>query len=70
MYPTTYISITHEVYKVFDCNPSQKPLICCRIRAYYALFKRNGISGNSLKLIENFLSDRYQRDVLNGQSSK
>ena len=32
--------------------------------------KRNGINGDLLKLIESFLSDRYQRVVLNGQTSK
>ena len=32
--------------------------------------KRNGINGDILKLIESFLSDRYQRFLLNGQTSK
>ena len=31
--------------------------------------KQSGISGNLLKIIEDFLSNRYQRVVLNGQSS-
>ena len=31
--------------------------------------KQNGISGNLLKIIEDFLSNRYQRVVLNGESS-
>ena len=31
--------------------------------------KQNGISGNLLKIIEDFLSNRYQRVVLNGQYS-
>ena len=31
--------------------------------------KRIGITDNSLKLIESFLSNRFQRVVLNGQSS-
>ena len=31
--------------------------------------KRNGINSVLLRLIENFLSDRYQRVVLNGQTS-
>ena len=31
--------------------------------------KQNGISENLLKIIEDFLSNRYQRVVLNGQSS-
>ena len=32
--------------------------------------KRNGMDGDLLKLIESFLSDRYQRVLLNGQTSK
>ena len=32
--------------------------------------KRNGINCDLLKLIESFLSDRYQRVILNGQTSK
>ena len=31
--------------------------------------KQNGISGNLRMIIEDFLSNRYQRVVLNGQSS-
>ena len=31
--------------------------------------KQNEISGSLLKVIEDFLSNRYQRVVLNGQSS-
>ena len=31
--------------------------------------KRNGINGVLLRLIENFLSHRYQRVVLNGETS-
>ena len=31
--------------------------------------KRNGINGNLLRLIYSLLSDRYQRVVLNGQTS-
>ena len=31
--------------------------------------KRNDINGDLLWLIESFLSDRYQRAVLNGQTS-
>ena len=32
-------------------------------------FKRNNINSDLLRLIESFLSDRYQRVVLNGQTS-
>ena len=31
--------------------------------------RKTGISGHLLKIIEDFLSNRYQRVVLNGQSS-
>ena len=31
--------------------------------------KHNGVNGDLLRLIESFLSDRYQRVVLNGQTS-
>ena len=72
--------ITHEIYKVFDGNFSldvqgvsldisktfdnfwNEGLLCS--------IKRNGTSGDLLKLIESFLSDKYQRVVLNGQNSK
>ena len=73
------ISITHTIFKAFDCNP---PL---DVRSVYldiskALdrvwhdgliykLKRCGVSGNLLALINNFLKDRKQRTVLNGQSS-
>ena len=39
---------------------------------YGIIFKltQNGISGNLLKLLRDFLSERIQRVVLNGQASK
>ena len=73
------ISITHEIYNTFDCNSSLEVrgvfldiskvfdkvwhdgLIC--------KLKSNGINGDLLRLIESFLSHRYQRVVLNGQTS-
>ena len=73
------ISITHTIFKAFDCNP---PL---DVRSVYLdiskafdrvwhdgliyKLKRCGVSGNLLALINNFLKDRKQRTVLNGQSS-
>ena len=73
------ISITHEIFKVFDCNP---PL---DVRSVYLhiskafdrvwqegliyKLKRCGVSGLLLTLIEGFLKDRKQRTVLNGQCS-
>ena len=73
------ISMTHTIFKAFDCNP---PL---DVRSVYLdiskafdrvwhdgliyKLKRCGVSGNLLALINNFLKDRKQRTVLNGQSS-
>ena len=73
------LSITHTIFKAFDCNP---PL---DVRSVYLdiskafdrvwhdgliyKLKRCGVSGQLLFLIKNFLKDRKQRTVLNGQSS-
>ena len=73
------ISITHTIFKAFDCNP---PL---DVRSVYLdiskafdrvwhdgliyKLKRCGVSGNVLSLVKSFLKDRKQRTVLNGQSS-
>ena len=73
------ISITHAIFKAFDCNP---PL---DVRSVYLdiskafdrvwhdgliyKLKRCGVSGQLLTLIESFLKDRKQRTVLNGQCS-
>ena len=73
------ISITHTIFKAFDCNP---PL---DVRSVYLdiskafdrvwhdgliyKLKRCGVSGELLSLIQSFLKDRKQRTVLNGQNS-
>ena len=73
------ISITHTIFKAFDCNP---PL---NVRSVYLdiskafdrvwheglvyKLKRCGVSGQFLSLIQSFFKDRKQRTVLNGQSS-
>ena len=73
------ISITHTIFKAFDCNP---PL---DVRSVYLdiskafdrvwhdgliyKLKRCGVSGQLLSLIQSFLKDRKQRTVLNGQCS-
>ena len=73
------IAITHNIFNAFDGNLS---LEVCRVfpdlsKAFdrdwqdgllYKL-KSNGIDGNLFKLIKFFLNNRYQRVVLNGQSS-
>ena len=76
---TQLISITHSIYKAFDCNP---PL---DVRSVYLdiskafdrvwhvgliyKLKRCGVSGKLLSLIQSFLQNRKQRTVLNGQCS-
>ena len=74
------ISITHDIYKAFDANPSLE------VRGVFLDFskafdkvshdgllyklRRMGICGEYLGLIDLFLSDRFQRVLLNGQTSK
>ena len=73
------LSITHQIFLSFNANPSQE------VRGVFLdiskafdkvwhdglLFKlnQNGIRGKMLKIIASFLDNRYQRVVLNGQSS-
>ena len=73
------ISITHTIFGAFDCNP---PL---DVRSVYLdiskafdrvwhdgliyKLKRCGVSGQLLCLIQDFLRNRKQRTVLNGQCS-
>ena len=69
------LAITHEIFEAFDCNPSLE------VRSVFLdisnvwhegliyKIKSMGISGELLNLLENYLSDRYQRVVLNGQTS-
>lgn len=74
------LSITHIIYKAFDCNP---PLDVRSVnldisKAFDRVWhdgliyklKRCGASGQLLLLIQSFLKDRKQRTVLNGQSSE
>ena len=73
------LAITHEIFEAIDCNPPlevrsvfldisrafdkvwQKGLLC--------KLKPMGISGELYSLLENYLSSRFQRVVLNGQTS-
>ena len=73
------LSIVYGIYKSFDCNPPLEVRgifldffkACDRVWHDGLIYKIKsfGISDTPLKLIENFLSNRYQRVVLNGQSS-
>ena len=73
------IAITHKIYKAFDGNPSleTRGVFLDISKAFDKVWhegllnklKSYGITGNFLKLLENYMSNRYQRVVLNGQSS-
>ena len=73
------LSICHEIYTSFDCYPTLevRGVILDISKAFDRVWhdgliykiKSVGISGPLLKLIENFLSNRYQRVLINGKSS-
>ena len=73
------ISITHEIYRAFNCNPSLE-VICIFLDLCKAfdkvwhqelLFKLESfrIRGKLLSLLEDYLSNRFQRVLSNGQES-
>ena len=73
------ISITHEIYCAFNCNPllEVKSVFLDLSKAFDKvwhqglLFKLEsfGIRGKLLSLLEDYLSNRFQRIILNGQES-
>ena len=73
------ISITHEIYHAFNCNPSLevRGIFLDLSKAFDKvwhqglLFKLEsfGIRGKLLNLLEDYLSNRFQRVLLNGQES-
>ena len=68
------LSITHEIYKSFDCHaPTDMGGTFLHIsKAFECLIfklKTYGVEGNLLKLLENYLTDRQQKVVLNGRAS-
>ena len=72
--------ITHNIYRAFEEVPSKEmgAVFLDLSKAFDRVWhdgllhklEVNGISGNILQLIKNFLRDRKQRVVLNGKSSK
>ena len=74
------VSITHEIYSAFDCNPSLevRGVFLDLSKAFDKIWldgliyklKSLGISGSPLKLIQNYLDNRFQRVLLNGQTSE
>ena len=73
------LSITHEIFQAFDCNPTLevRSVFLDISNAFDKVWhegllyklKSMGISGELHKLLENYLSGRLQRVVLNGQTS-
>ena len=74
------VSITHEIYSAFDCNPSLevRGVFLDLSKAFDKVWhdsliyklKSLGISGSLLKLIQNYLDNRLQKVLLNGQTSE
>ena len=73
------IAITHEIFETFDCNPSPevRSLFLDISKAFNKVwhtgmickFKSMIISGELYNLLENYLSNRFQRVLLNGKAS-
>ena len=71
------LAITHEIYKSFDACLDVRAVFLVISKAFDKVWpegllyklKQNGISGNLLETLTDFLKDRKQRVVLNGQKS-
>ena len=73
------IAVTHEIFKAFDCNPSLeiRSVFLDISKAFDKVWhegllyklKSMSTSGELYNLLENYLSDRFQRVLLNGQAS-
>ena len=71
------LSITHETYKSFDDELEVGGVFLDISKAFDKVWhegliftlKQNGISGDLLQILSDFLSNRKQRVVLNGQNS-
>ena len=73
------IARTHEIFEAFDCYPPLEvmPVFLDISKAFDKIWhkallyklKSLGISGELYNLLENYLSSRFQRVVLNGQTS-
>ena len=70
------LSISHKIYQSFDKGFDVRCLFLDISKAFDKVWhdciifkmKQNGISGNLLNLLSNFLRNRTQRVVLNGQT--
>ena len=71
------LSITHNIYKSFDDGYEVRGVFLDILKAIDKVWhdglifklQENGISGNLLNVLKNFLTNRKQSVVLNGQSS-
>ena len=71
------LSITHEIYESFDVGLEVRSVFLDISKAFDKVWHdgiiykltQNGISGNLLNLLEDFLKERKQYPVLNGQVS-
>ena len=73
------LAITHEIFETFDCNPplEVRTVFLDISKAFDKVWhegllyklKSMGISGELYNLLENYLSGRFQRVILNGQHS-
>ena len=74
------LSITHEIYSAFNCNPSLevRAVFLDLSKAFDKVWhdgliyklKSLGISGSLLKIIQNYFDNRFQRVLSNGQTSE
>ena len=73
------LAITHEIFEAFDCNPSLevRAVFLDISKAFHKVWhegllyklKSMGILGELYNLLENYLSGRFQRVILNGKTS-
>ena len=71
------LSITHEIYKSFDDGFEVRGVFLDISKAFDKVWhkgiifklQQNGISGKLLRVLSDFLKDRKQRVILNGQFS-
>ena len=71
------ISITSDIYKNFEKHDETRAVFLDISKAFDKVWhdglifklKSNGISGNLLQFLENYVSNRYQRVTLNGSES-
>ena len=76
-YINQLLSIAHEIYQSFDEGSDVRNVFLDISKAFDKVWhnglifklKQNGISGNLLNLLSNFLRNRKQEVVLNGQTS-